>query len=72
VRTPRDYSIFPTFSPTKKDSCDCVSAEIPDDHYRGKSMWALSIVVGGCLVLNVVVVVALTLRREQPPVGSEK
>jgi hypothetical protein len=35
-------------------------------------MSALSIVVGSWLVLNAVVIVVLTLRRDQPPVGWEK
>ena len=35
-------------------------------------MSALSIIVGSWLVLNVVVIVALTLRRDQPPVGWKK
>ena len=41
-------------------------------HQRRKSMSALSIVVGSWLVLNAVVIVVLTLRRDQPPVGWEK
>jgi hypothetical protein len=34
-------------------------------------MSALSIIVGGWLVLNVVVIVALMVRRERPPAGSK-
>jgi hypothetical protein len=35
-------------------------------------MLALSIFLGSWLVLNVVVIVALTSRRGQPSIGSEK
>ena len=35
-------------------------------------MSALNIIVGGWLVLNAVVVVALTLRLDETPVGWEK
>ena len=35
-------------------------------------MSALSIIVGGWLVLNIVVVALLSRRREQPRVSSEK
>jgi hypothetical protein len=35
-------------------------------------MLALSIFLGSWVVLNIIVIVALTWRREQPPISREK
>jgi len=49
-----------------------ISAQNLQRPSRRKSVSALSIIVGGWLVLNIVVVALLSRRREQPRVSSEK
>jgi hypothetical protein len=68
-----DYSIFATVSRGEKRSHLIASArKFSSGYQRRKSMSALNIIVGGWLVLNAVVVVALTLRHDETPVGWEK